>query len=254
MIGRLVLLFVLVIGLVLAVHWFTRADPNKLARNLRRSAPWVAAAVLMLLAVVGRQWLLALVAVLLPLFDRALVLLRYVPILSQLVTWLQNARASTSGTAPDAGGRSQVATRFLRMALDHQSGAMDGEILDGRYCGQQLSALAIAQLLELLGDYQSSDADSAALLAAYLDRVHGTAWRAAAGANASATAAPASGGMSADEARAILGVAEGAAREDVIAAHRRLMQKLHPDRGGSDYLAAKINRAKEVLLETPGDK
>lgn len=254
MIGRLVLLFVLVVGLVLAVHWFTRADPRKLARNLRRSAPWIGAALLLFLAVIGRQWILALLAVFVPLLNRAMALLRYVPILSQLVTWMQNARASTSGPAPDAGGRSQVATRYLRMALEHASGDMDGEILDGRYRGQHLSALALPQLLELLDDYQSADADSASLLAAYLDRTHGPAWRAAAGASVSSAAAPSRGGMSAEEARAVLGVAEGAVREDVIAAHRRLMQKLHPDRGGSDYLAAKINQAKDVLLQTPSDK
>jgi hypothetical protein len=114
--------------------------------------------------------------------------------------------------------------------------------------------LNLPQLLELLGDYQSADMDSAALLAAYLDRVHGTEWRATAGASASSSAAPARGGMSVQEARAVLGVPEGASREEVIAAHRRLMQKLHPDRGGSDYLAAKINQAKDVLLQMASDK
>ena len=54
--------------------------------------------------------------------------------------------------------------------------------------------------------------------------------------------------MDRNEAMQVLGLSEGFSRDDVIAAHRRMMQKVHPDRGGSDYLASQINTAKDVLL------
>jgi hypothetical protein len=66
---------------------------------------------------------------------------------------------------------------------------------------------------------------------------------------ASANSSPKSSGLSRDEAYQVLGLAAGATKEDIVDAHRKLIQKLHPDRGGNDYLAARINEAKDLLLE-----
>ena len=105
-------------------------------------------------------------------------------------------------------------------------------------------------MLEL---YRDSDAQSASVLTAFLDREHGEEWREAADSGSDGGESGRQGtspvqGMSKDEAWSILGLSPGAGPEDIRAAHRRLMQKLHPDRGGSDYLAARVNAAKTLLL------
>jgi len=56
--------------------------------------------------------------------------------------------------------------------------------------------------------------------------------------------------MALEEAYSILGVSPGATKQQVISAHRKLIQKIHPDRGGNDYLAAKINLAKKIILNS----
>ena len=73
------------------------------------------------------------------------------------------------------------------------------------------------------------------------------------GAGAGPRRPSASAGMSLSQAREILGLGAGAARKDIIAAHRRLMQRNHPDQGGSNFIAAQINDAKDVLLRNLKD-
>jgi len=63
-------------------------------------------------------------------------------------------------------------------------------------------------------------------------------------------APPRHGKMTVAEALEVLGLKPGASRDDIILAHRKLIARLHPDKGGSDYLAAQINLAKKVLLES----
>ena len=127
---------------------------------------------------------------------------------------------------------------------------MQGQILDGGFKNKKLSDLSLPQLLELLAVYHQQDSESAALLMAYLDRYH-SGWR---NDDSSQHQSGQAGGfkpgvMAAKEAREILAVNENASPEDIIQAHRKLLQKLHPDRGGSDYLAAKINQARDTLLK-----
>lgn len=153
--------------------------------------------------------------------------------------------------------KSAVRTSMLAMELDHDTGAMDGEILSGPFTGQRLSDLDLESLLQLLEACQAVPDQSAALLEAYLDHAH-PAWRggeeeaaeeASPGSGQRRTAPPPhSGGMTVEEARSVLGVGPDATPDEIRAAHRRLMKLSHPDHGGSDYLASKVNQAKEMLL------
>jgi len=146
-----------------------------------------------------------------------------------------------------AGQTSRVRTAFLQMELDHDTGRMHGHVLTGSYQGASLDALDQAALMKLLGEI---DEDSRDLLAAYLDRRE-PGWRGHAQHDAGASAGTRSAGtgkMTEEEAYQILGVQPGASAEEISHAHRSLIKKLHPDQGGTTYLAARINEARDVLL------
>ena len=136
---------------------------------------------------------------------------------------------------------SAIETPWLHMKLDRETGALDGEVRAGRFAGAPLGQLSLDQLSALLAECRGEDEQSARLLEAYLDRTH-PGWR-------DRKPPPVSGQMSREEALQVLGLSDGAGPDEIRDAHRRLMLKLHPDLGGSDYLAGKINLARDVLLE-----
>jgi len=154
----------------------------------------------------------------------------------------QQARTFARGGRPNAGGVSEVETATLSMTLDHDSGVMTGSIKRGAHAGQSLADLALPQALALLGDCQASDPESVPLLEAWLDRA-APDWR-----DQAPPPRPSGGAMDRAEALAILGLDDSAGAEQIKAAHRRLMAQAHPDRGGSDWLAARINQARDLLL------
>lgn len=163
-----------------------------------------------------------------------------------LLGWGTSLGGRSSGRASAA---STVRTRFLEMRLDQATGAVSGTILAGTYAGRRIEQMSTPELQRLAAEV---DAESLALLEAYFDRR-------GAGRTADAEADPdagrharSSGEMSQEEAYQVLGLQPSAGAEDVRRAHRALMMKLHPDQGGSTYLAARVNEAKEVLLRRHG--
>lgn len=230
-------------GLALVLFWFLRSNPSSLARSSR-----VVLAVLVTLALGG---LLVLGMRLLPSLLPELMGLAGVTVTALIARWLRRQASSgaSSGGAgggfgtPGTGQRTETTTAYLRAWIDHGSGDVGGTVTAGRFAGRTLEALADSELLALHEECRA-DADSRTVLEAYLDRRLGAAWRAASG--------PPPGGsrgdMTREEALSALGLSEGATEDDVRAAHRRLIRRVHPDVGGSADLAARINRAKDILL------
>ena len=163
-----------------------------------------------------------------------------------LLGWMPFGPQSTGRARKRRGQTSRVRSSYLEMELDHDSGRMRGRVLAGRHQGAALEQLDVASLVGLLGEI---DDESRALLMAYLDR-RDSRWRqhAHADADTGGAAAASSGKMSEQEAYQILGLEPGAGRDLITRAHRTLMKKFHPDQGGTSYLAARINEAKEILL------
>jgi DnaJ-domain-containing protein 1 len=222
---------ILVLVLVLwGLNGFAKADPKVLAQVLRPAGGIVAVATAAYLLFRGH------LEVAIPLGLMGLGLLGWGPLAS--TGWLQR-------TQKTPGQTSQVRTRFIEMQLDHDSADMRGTVIAGRHAGVSLDSLELPTLLGLLTEF---DDDSRALLTAYLDRRE-PGWREhAQGDTATGQGSARDGKMTEEQAYEVLGLPPGASADAIAQAHRTLMKKLHPDQGGSTYLAAQINAAKDVLL------
>ena len=219
-------------GLLLLAYLFVNADPAKLARALK----WIAigaAALLFLYLLLSERFALI-----------------WLP-LTLAFPYLQRLRSLFAGFR-GASGQSQtsgVSTPYLRMSLDHDTGTMAGTVLAGRFAGMRLAEMSRDELFTLLRECRAADEESARLVEAYLDRIY-LNWRDEFAGPAGAESPHAVGDeMTVAEAYDILGLAPGADEAQIKAAHHRLMMQLHPDHGGTDYLATKINRARDVLLK-----
>jgi len=216
-----------------AWYWwsvFKRKPGDQRRPFLWRTAFWVILGLSIVLVATGRMhWLGGGLAALIPIGKGGLALgLRALPLLNIL---------SRFKTSP-----SQFRSKSLLVEINFATRQMDGEILQGDYAGKRLSELSETDLQNFAAWLKESDRESFVLLQAYL-------LRSGNGQYSPGDEQPTSyADFSTEEAYKILGLEDGASSEEVIKAHRRLMQRMHPDRGGSDYLAAKINQAKDKLV------
>jgi hypothetical protein len=214
---------------LLLVRGYTLANPQVLARQLRIGAGVAALTGAGILVVRGMTG--------------------YAMSLAALGSWLLWGQGVFGGGGQKSPGQSsRVVTEHLEVELDHDTGGIRGQVLKGFFAGRQLEDLRPVELAHLWQDCRFSDPQSAQIIEAYLDRVH-PSWREDMARSESGKPAGPEGRMTREQALEILGLQPGASEEEIRHAHRELMLKLHPDRGGSTFLAAKINEAKDVLLK-----
>lgn len=218
-------------GALLLAVLLARGFATASVATIKKAAAWTGASLglvlLVLLVISGRAvqviWMAALL----------------IPLLTQVWQSWRTTRTFARGGQATPGQESRVETRTLEMVLHHDSGRMTGTVRRGRYAGADLADLDLAALRGLLADCMQEDPESVPLLEAWLDRSHPD-WR--------TTIPEAEGPMTRADALAILGLENDATETEIRAAHRRLMRTAHPDRGGSAWLAARLNAARDFLL------
>lgn len=217
----------------------------------------IASAVLVLVLGVGMlsnriHPLAAVGTAILPFMKRALLML---PLLAQslmignsLKGLFNRTRFQSFSDADNDDEGSEASTDELAMVLDHESGNISGRVLKGPHANKDLNELDDIEVAELYRSLKTEE--SKRLLEAYIARHRpdlGTQNHAD-----GEQEAQSDDQMTVQRAADILGVEPTASRDKIVEAHRRLIQHLHPDQGGSSYLAAELNEARRVMLEHTG--
>lgn len=226
--ARIILALIVLAGLAVFVRYLMTASAHAVAVTLRYVAAGLVAAVGLFLTFTGKA------AIGVPVMTGSLMLFRHAA----------QKRAATRRP----GRKSRVTTEALIMELDLDTGDMSGLVLKGEFEGGELRILTEAELMRLHAAFAVYP-ESRDLLESYLDR-RMPDWRDRTDANhgGGLGGAPGAGAMTEEEAYEILGLGPGAGEAEIRQAHRRLMKRMHPDTGGSAFLAARLNEAKDRLL------
>jgi hypothetical protein len=240
--SKILLLIILLGGILFWWHWNNTPDPKQQKMLLQKTVIGIVVIGLLLMVLTGRlHWIGAIFAGILASFRQLLpLIIRYHPVLTQMYrNFAPRSKPPNSST---------VSSKIIEMTLDHTIGKLSGVVLDGQYKGSQLDELSQENLQALYDYCIQTDMNSAKLLESYLSDRFGeqedfqsdTAYQQS---NIQSDA------MSITEALQVLGIEDDPDEESITIAYRKLMQKLHPDRGGNQYFAAKANQAREVLLK-----
>jgi len=240
--SRTILFVLLLAAIIFWWHWQNTPEPERRKQLLWKTGIGALLVISALLVVTGRMhWLGAVFAGLLAFLRQGLGLaLRYFPILTQLYR--------THAPAARAANTSTVSTRLIEMTLDYQTGKLSGKVLAGEFKGRTLDELNHEQLVLFKSFCNNHDLDSLRLLESYLAARFGDAPGNRANGQRR-TAATMSAGMTVTEALQVLGLSGEPSKEDITRAYRKIMQQLHPDRGGNEYFAAKANQARDLLMK-----
>ena len=246
MINLFILGIAILIAVILISRWYVSASPKTLKKGLMWIGFTIVVVLVAWLALTGKLWAaVGALPVIFMWFMRLFTGWRYAQMFSRLFGQGGAKGWHTPGSAGANDGQgSSVRTAFVEMHLDHASGHMSGLVLAGQFQGRSLDSLSQDEALRLYAE-AAGDADSARVIESFLDRRFPD-WRNHTQQQSQHSTDP--GNMDRAEALKVLGLQDGASEADIKAAHRRLMANLHPDKGGSDYLAQQINRAKDILL------
>lgn len=239
--SRIVLFALVLAGIVFWWQWTNTPDPVQRKRLLQRSVIGGLIVVILLLVMTGHMhWFGAVLAGVLAFVRQNIgLLVRYSPVITQMY----RSHASTSKTT----NSSTVGTRFIQMNLDHVTGKLSGKVLAGEFKGRMLDLMSKSELDRLADFCRQQDTDSARLLESYMTARFGEPAGPGVGGQGRSAGRP-EAAMSMEEAMQVLGLQGSPTKEEITNAYRKIMQQIHPDRGGNEYFAAKANQARDVLI------
>lgn len=240
MIAYIILGIIVFFCVLVLLRWFVEAEPKEVFKVLKWLGVILALLLIVWLALSGR---LALAFAALP---TLLVWFGRFRTVFNVARFFKRFYNPATGAQSSSAQKSQVETSVVRMELDLETGELDGEVLEGPHLGRMLRELTLEQALDVLAYAKSHDEEAVKVLLSYLERQHG--YREDDTEDGKYHSDGFKSSMGRGEALDILGLEEGASKAEIKAAYHRLIAMVHPDKGGSDYLAAKINQAKDLLL------
>lgn len=227
-------------GIVFWWHWTNTPEPEQRKRLLQRSVLGGAIIIIVLLILTGHlHWFGAVLAGLLAMLRQNLgLLVRYAPVISRLY------RSHVSGAGP--AGFSTLNSRFIQINLNLDTGVVSGRVLAGEFKGRLLDEMSRSEIDRLADICKLQDAESSRLLSGYVSaRFGGHAGPGSDGRDRSDIRTEPT--MTIEEALRVLGLKGTPTKQEITGAYRKIMQQIHPDRGGNEYFAAKVNQARDVL-------